>query len=303
MNLPLLFCLALGAATVARAAAVRPEVEYGTAAGVSLRLDAWVPDGPGPFPAVILVHGGGWNAGDKSGGPQKGYMAPMQEPLARAGFAWFSINYRLSPKFHYPAPVEDVETAIRWVKAHAAEYHLDPARIALAGESAGGHLVALAGVRATAETRVAAVVTFYGIFDFEAETKRRGPKISSSFSGLFGRDTLDESTLKLMHDASPINFVKPGLMPFLLLHGTADQSVAYQQSVDMLARLQAAGVPSELISIKDGPHGMLPWPPLAPDFKDRVVAWLRTALKVPANAVGTPGPATGNGPAVPPVKP
>ena len=62
---------------------------------------------------LILVHGGGWNAGDKSGGPKKGYMAPMHEPLQKAGFAWFSINYRLAPKHPYPACVEDVETAIR----------------------------------------------------------------------------------------------------------------------------------------------------------------------------------------------
>ena len=295
MKTLLLICLALGAGVTAQAAAVRPDIEYGTAAGVSLRLDACVPDGPGPFPAVILVHGGGWNAGDKSGGPQKGYMAPMQDPLTAAGFAWFSINYRLAPKFHHPAQVEDVETAIRWVKAHAAEYHVDVTRLALSGESAGGHLVALAAVRADDTTRVAAVVPFYGIFDFEAEQKRRGPTIAPSFAGLFGRDTLDEATLKLMHDASPANFVKPGLPPFLFLHGTADQSVDHQQSVDMLARLRAAQVPAELISIPNGPHGMLPWPPLAPDFKDRVVAWLRTTLKVPAPAA--PAAATARPPA------
>lgn len=275
----LLIFLALTAAVAARAA-VLTDIEYGRAGGVSLRLDAFLPDGPGPNPAVILVHGGGWNAGDKSGGPQKGYMAPMHAPLSAAGFAWFSINYRLTPGFRYPAPVEDVETAIRWVKAHAAEYHVDPKRIALSGESAGGHLVAMAAVRMTDATRVAAVVPFYGVFDIVAEAKRRSGEIAS-FTRLFGRETLDEPMLQLMRDASPINFVKPGLPPFLLLHGTADQSVAYQQSVDMQARLRAAGVPCELITIKDGPHGMLPWPPLAPDFKDRVVAWLRTTLAAP----------------------
>ena len=244
---------------------------------MSLRLDAFVPDGPGPHPAVILVHGGGWSGGDKGGGPKKGYMAPMHELLSAAGFAWFSINYRLSPEFRYPAAVEDVETAIRWLKAHAAEYRIDPRRIALSGESAGGHLVAMAAVRANSATRVAAVVPFYGVFDFVAETRRRNGAIPS-FTKLFGRETLDDTMLKLMHDASPINFVKADLPPFLLLHGTADQSVAYQQSVDMQSRLRAAGVPCELITIKNGPHGMLPWPPLAPDFKDRVVTWLRTTL-------------------------
>jgi acetyl esterase/lipase len=274
----LLVVLGVSALPLANAAAtIQTDVEYGTAGGVSLRLDAFVPEGPGPLPAVILVHGGGWNAGDKSGGPQKGYMAPMQDPLGQAGFAWFSINYRLAPKFHYPAPVEDVETAIRWLKAHAAEYRVDPNRIALAGESAGGHLVALAGVRGEGATRVAAVVAFYGVFDLVAGTKRAGT-LSPNLAALFGRDTLDDTTLRLMHDASAINFVKRGGPPFLLLHGTADAKVPFQQSVDMQARLRAAGVPVELIAIKNGPHGMLPWPALAPDFKDRVVAWLKQAM-------------------------
>lgn len=278
-----LFSFALIAALVppmARAA-FQADIEYGVADGVSLKLDASIPEGPGPFPAVILIHGGGWNAGDKSGGPQKGYMAPMHEPLSQAGFAWFEVNYRLAPKFHHPAAAEDIETAIRWVKKHAAEYHLDPQRIALAGESAGGHLVGFVAVRADASTRVAAVVAFYGNFDLIAETNRRGG-LSPSFTNLIGRQELDDEMLQLLHDASPINYVKPGLPPFLLVHGTADNSVSYEQSVDMQAKLRDAGVPCDLITIKDGPHGMLPWPALAPDFKDRVVAWLKTTLRLPA---------------------
>jgi alpha-L-fucosidase 2 len=279
----LLLAFLFATAGAAHAAAVQTDIEYGTAGGVSLRLDAYVPDGPGPFPAVILVHGGGWNAGDKSGGPKKGYMAPMFEPLSQAGFAWFSINYRLAPQFHYPAAVEDVETSIRWLKAHAAEYHVDPKRIALSGESAGGQLVGLVGTRATDDsTRVVAVVAFYGLFDFVAEQQRRSPTLTEGFARLFGRAALDEPTLKLMREASAINYVKPGLPPFLFVHGTKDQSVSFQQSVDMQAKLRAAGVPAELIAIPEGPHGMLPWPPLAPDFKDRVIAWLRVALNYPA---------------------
>lgn len=82
----------------------------------------------------------------------------------------------------------------------------------------------------------------------------------------------------MMREASPLHLVKPGLPPFLLAHGTADQTVSYQQSVDLLARLHAAGVTADLLTIKDGPHGMLPWPTLAPDFADRVVAWLQKTL-------------------------
>src|SRR5882672_7289937 len=168
MKIPALVLFSLGCACSA-AASQLTDIEYGTAAGESLKLDAYVPEGAGPFPAVILVHGGGWTGGDKSGGPKKGYMAPMHESLQRAGFAWFSINYRLAPKHPYPACIEDVESAIRWVKAHAAEYQLDPRRIALSGESAGGHLVALAAVRADESTRLAAIVPFYGRFDLTTD--------------------------------------------------------------------------------------------------------------------------------------
>ena len=273
----LLPCLLLVAASLAHAA-VKTDIEYGKAAGVSLRLDASVPDGPGPFPAVILVHGGGWNAGDKSGGPKKGYMAPMQEPLNLAGLAWFSINYRLAPQYQYPACIEDVETAIRWVKAHAAEYHIDPARIALAGESAGGHLVALAAMRMTDATRVAAVVSFYGRHDMVG-TGKVGEKLPKNIAELFGHDVMDASTEARLREASPLNLVKPGLPPFLLVHGTADASVPYQHSVALQARLLVAGVPCDVFTVKDGAHGMINWDKLAPHYKEQVATWLVKALK------------------------
>jgi alpha-L-fucosidase 2 len=277
----LLFCVALGAVPITARAAIQKDIEYGIADGVSLKLDASVPDGPGPFPTVILVHGGGWTAGDKSGGPQKGYMAPMQDPLSAAGFAWFSINYRLAPKYRFPACLEDVETAIRWVKAHADQYHLDPKRIALAGESAGGELIDLAAMRADDTTRVAAVVAFYGPTDIVATALDADGKLGASRAALTGRTEFDAQTKALLHDASPINFVKPGLPPFLLVHGTADKNVPYTQSIDLQAKLRAVGGSCDLITIKDGPHGMLPWPPLAPHFKEEVVAWLQRTLQIP----------------------
>lgn len=267
------------------------DIEYGKAAGESLLLDASVPDGAGPLAAVILVHGGAWNTGDKSGGPSKGYMAPMHEPLTRAGLAWFSINYRLAPKYHYPANVEDVETAIRWVKAHAAEYHVDRNRIALSGESAGGHLVALAAVRATDATRVAAVVPFYGPFDLVGRLQPGGV-LSTNMHALFGSEKFDEPTATLMHEASPIEHVKPGLPPFLLVHGSADTRVDPQQSTDFQAALRKAGVPCDLIIVKDGVHGMKGWAALGSDYQAQVVAWLQRTL-APATSdkpEAAPGP-------------
>lgn len=253
---------------------VKIEIEYAQAGGESLKLDAFVPTGEGPFPAVIFVHGGGWSGGDKKGGND-----PLFAPLAERGIAWFTINYRLAPKHHYPAPVEDIHTAIRWVKAHAAEYNVDPNRLALIGESAGGQLVAQAAVLAKDDTRVAAVVPFYAPVDFIADMERRGG-LSTSMRGLFGRTDAkaDAATLQLLREASPINHVHAGLPPFLLVHGTGDMSVLYNWSPQFQSRLKAVGVECELITIHDGRHGMAGWESFAPEYKDQVADWLANKL-------------------------
>ncbi|HXD31948.1 MAG TPA: pectinesterase family protein [Pyrinomonadaceae bacterium] len=251
----------------------RKNLEYGRAAGESLLLDACVPDGEGPFAAIILVHGGGWSGGDKTSG-----VAPLFGPLSKSGFVWFSINYRLAPKHPHPAAVEDIETSIRWVKAHAAEFNVDPNRLALLGESAGGHLAALTAVRAKDDTRVAAVIPFYAPVDLEADTERRGG-LSLSLRGLFNSSSeVDDQAGKILREASPINYVHAGLPPFLLVHGTADMSVLYSQSVQFQTKLRAAGVSCELITIDDGVHGMSRWEGYDPGYKDKVVSWIAEKL-------------------------
>ena len=133
---------------------------------------------------------------------------------------------------------------------------MDPNRLALAGESAGGHLVALAAVRATnATTRVAAVVPFYGPFDLVGRLQP-GDTLYSAMHDLFGSDKFDGPTAKMMHEASPIEHIKPGLPPFLLVHGDADTKVDYSQSVNLQAALTKAGVRCELITVKGAGHGM-----------------------------------------------
>src|SRR5438045_2117441 len=122
-------------ATAIAGAALQSDIEFAKVDGESLKMDAWVPDGEGPFPTVILVHGGGWQQGDK-----QTTFNPIFEPLSQAGFVWFTVNYRLAPKYHYPAAVDDVVSAIRYVKDHAREFKVDPKRIAISGESAGGHI-------------------------------------------------------------------------------------------------------------------------------------------------------------------
>lgn len=153
--------LALAGAADLALALDKANVEYAHPGAKSLLLDLHVPDGPGPFPAAILVHGGGFDGGSKSTN-----VKPLFDVLANAGFAWFSIDYRLAPEAHFPHAMEDVNSAIRWLKANAAEYRVDVSKIALIGESAGGFLVNYAGTHDTPETKVAAVVDFYGPVDY-----------------------------------------------------------------------------------------------------------------------------------------
>src|SRR6185503_6011192 len=252
---------------------IRKDLEYSHSGVESLRLDACVPDGRGPFPAVIMVHGGGWTSGDKTQG-----VNPLFGPVSKASLAWFSINYRLAPKYRYPAAVEDLEAAVRWVKQHASEFNIDPDHLALLGESAGGQLVAMAVVRATDDTRVQAAIPFYAPVDLEADTERRGG-LSLSLRDLFGRSyKVDGAVTQLLREASPINYIHSRLPPFLLVHGTADMSVPYSQSLDFRAKLKAAGGSCDLITIDDGVHGMARWEATDPTYKDKVVKWISEKL-------------------------
>lgn len=273
-------CLWSGAAR----AALSQDIEYASAGGQRILLDAHVPDGDGPFPVAILVHGGGWSRGDKSGTEKPGDSAditPWFAPLTAANFTWFSINYRHAPQHRWPACLEDVQSAIRWVKAHAADYKGDPNRIALFGHSAGGHLVCLAAVLADDATRVQAVVGYAAVTNFEQELPTRGG-LSTSLQALFNRPKeVTPEALALLRETSPINHVKPGLPPFLLLHGDADKTVPYQQSLDFQARLHAAGVRCDLITIPGGSHALIPWETQAPNYPAEMIAWLRTALAAP----------------------
>lgn len=255
------------------------DIEYGRASGETLLLDAFVPEGAGPFPVAILVHGGGWGSGDKA----KDIVTPIAEPLGRAGFAWFSINYRLAPKNRWPAAIEDVQTAIRWVKAHAAEFRGDPNRIVLIGYSAGAHLAALAAVRAERETAVQAVIGFAAPTDLPADTERRGG-LSKALQDLLDRPLeVDAAAQEILQNLSPITYVQPGLTPpglppFLLIHGTEDKSVPYTQSLNFQKRLREIGVPCDLITIAGAPHSIGQWDKFSASYKVGMVAWLRRTL-------------------------
>lgn len=268
-------CLCTGA--FAAGVELKNDIVYSSVAGEALKLDAHIPSGPGPFAAVILVHGGGWTAGNK----QASFIQPLFPVLDVSGLAWFSIDYRLSPRYQHPAAAEDVEQAIRYVKEHAREFRIDPNRIALMGESAGGHLVALVGLHHGLDTGVAAVVPFYGGLDLEALIVEKG-SVGKGFANFLGVTDLSEKSRKIMREASGSNYVRPDAPPFLLIHGTKDEAVPYGQSVNFAAQLKAAGVPCDLFTVSEGIHGVINWEkhPGQHAYKPVLVQWLRRTLKV-----------------------
>jgi alpha-L-fucosidase 2 len=271
--LNLLLAAAVIAAEPASLPPLQTDVEFAQIGDVSLTLDAFVPEGNGPFPTCILVHGGGFMRGDK----QK-FITPLFEPLSRAGFTWFSVNYRLAPDHRWPACADDVATAVSWVRANAAKYKVDVNRIALIGESAGGHLVAWAGAHAKDDTAVAAVVPFYAPFDLELHVRARNA-LGPSMEALLGLKELNDDAYEALRAASPVSQIHAGMPPFLLIHGDADEQVMYEQSPKFQERMKAAGNTCDLIRIAGGIHGMGGWKKLGSDYQEQMIAWLRKTLK------------------------
>lgn len=233
---------------------VEKDVTYCTADDVALKMDVYYPsENNGGFPVAMYVHGGGWRKGDKGSGAGEVEFLELQ----KAGFLVVSVNYRLAPEYVFPAMIEDVKCAVRSLRAHADEYNLDPNRIGVFGSSAGGHLVAMLG--ATDESagfdvgeyleyssRVQAVVDMFGPADLTSAIANDSETVNSAFG---------DFDLAL---ASPVTYVSADDPPFLILHGEEDALVPIEQSEELLAKLQAAGVDSELVRVANAGHGFKP---------------------------------------------
>lgn len=258
------------------------DLSYGEAGGEKLLLDVSVPAGEGPFPVAILVHGGGWSGGDKAASEGGAGIAPWFSALTEGKYVWFSINYRLAPKHRWPACLDDVLTAIRWVKANAAAFNGDPERIALFGHSAGGHLACLAATVPDDSVRVQAVVGFAPVTNHEQELPVRGG-LSPSLQNLLNRPKeVTPESLGLLRAISPLNQVRPGLPPFLLIHGDADKTVPIQQSYDFQEKLRANGVECDLLVLSGAGHRLSDWAAVAPGHVTDYLAWLDRHLRCAA---------------------
>jgi acetyl esterase/lipase len=233
---------------------VQKEVVYGSVNGSDLHLDIYEPAtrGTETSPAVVLIHGGGWNSLDKS------TMRGMGQFLARFGFVAFAVDYRLfADKVNrWPAQLDDVQLAVRWIRAHAAEHNVNPERIGAFGHSAGAQLAALLGMEDTRDnsepslakysSKVQAVVDVSGPIDFTANRDPDGDAFLTAFLG-----TDFKTHPEVWREASPVYHVAKGDAPFLIVHGTKDQSVPIAQSQALFDKLQAAGVPVSFVKVDD----------------------------------------------------
>jgi acetyl esterase len=242
-------------------------ITYSRPGGGDLRMDAFIPEGAGPFPAVVIAHGGGWEAGDKVT-----YVSPVFGPLARAGFAWFSIDYRLTPYVRNAEQLEDLRVAIRYVRSHAGRFHVDPNRIAILGESASGQMVAQVASETCTGCEVQAVVSFYGVYDFTQWEGDAGNR--PMLDRIFGH--WDEEILKRY---SPLFQVRRDQPPLLLVQGTKDE--LYAGTLAYANELKKAGARYEMILVEGAPHGMENWAghPEWEFYKQRLVDWLNATLR------------------------
>jgi acetyl esterase len=240
-----------GAPRLALAArGVQLGVQYGEADGIPLLMDVYLPSGEATGMGVIVVHGGRWMDGDRR-------ETPAAE-IASQGHVAFSVDYRLAPEHPYPAAIEDLQTAVRFVREHADEYGVDPAKIWAIGGSAGGHLAALLGTLGEGSTtegaRIAAAVSWSGPMDLEllsADSRGLG-SVVTDFVGCTRADPGGcEAALR---EASPITHLDPSDPPLFIANGTAEP-IPFEQAVLMARAAEASGVPAGIWTIQGRVHG------------------------------------------------
>jgi alpha-L-fucosidase 2 len=269
---------------VLRAADVRTPtqegLQYGEADGQPLTMDYYAPKGPGIHPIAIIIHGGGYQRGDSKSGSEA-YCADF---LAPAGYAVFSVNYRLAPKYPYPYMVYDVERAVRYLRHNAAKWDANPNQIALVGGSAGGFLSNMVGLLSAPgdpsdpdpvdreSARANAVVTLF------AQSSFATVPLNKDVHALLDPLIKQEGEAEALREASPITYVKRGAPPFLLIQGDRDEYIPFSEDTNLQDALHHVGVRCDIIRIPGGMHGTGGWHklPNVPDWEREMVEWLNS---------------------------
>lgn len=228
------------------------KVECSKPGGYPVLLDIYVPKAEGKYPAVLLIHGGGWQK------RQVEADKPLAERLATRGYVVAQVAYRLSTDAPYPAALHDCKAALRYLRAHAVEYKIDPSRIGCAGGSAGGHLSGLTGMTGGVNalegtggnldqsTAIKACVVMAATMDLVEANKEKNAESAVLFFGKFAEKTATYV------EASPITHAGKGSPPTLYIEGEKDTLKVGR--AEMQDKLRAAGVATELVTLKDAPH-------------------------------------------------
>jgi acetyl esterase/lipase len=242
------------------------DLTYGQAGGEKQLLDVYGAVPNQKRPAILLLHGGGWNSGSKD------QMAQPAYALSTQGYVCFAVGYRLvkNEATRYPAQIDDVQRAVRWIRAHSNDFGVDPGKVGVIGFSAGGHLASLLGTLDTRDdsdaalapysSRVQCVVDVYGPADFTAGLDA-DPQTLAGLQGTPGGRLVSDFLGQLPAarqnyiDASPIKHIDKKTAPFLIFHGAKDDLVPVEQSVKFDAALREAGVESRLIVFPEAGHG------------------------------------------------
>ncbi len=251
-------------------------ISFAAPEGVRLTLDVYQPAAAGRYPSVVQIYGGAWQRG------APGDYAAFATYLAAHGFVVFAIDYRHAPRWQWPAQIEDVRTALGWIRAHGGEYDADVSRLALLGRSAGGHLAMLAAYEPGAPP-VAAVVSYYGPVDL-AEGYRNPPRpdpldVRSVEEALLG-GTPDQMPDRY-REASPIAYVSRRQPPSLLIYGRRDHIVLPQFGAMLDDRLRASGTTAVFMEIPWAEHAFDavsfgPSGQLSLYYTERFLAWALT---------------------------
>ena len=253
---------------------------YGKADGETLTMDYYAPAGEGVHPIAIIIHGGGYQRGDSKSGSEA-YCADF---LAPAGYAVFSINYRLAPKYPYPNMVYDVERSIRYIRYNARNWNADPNKIALVGGSAGGFLSNMVGLLNAPgdpdakdpvdreSANVQAVVTLY------AQSSFATVPLNKDVHALLDPLIQQKGEREALRESAPITYVTKDAPPFLLIQGDKDEYIRFSEDTNLQAALRRVGVLCNIIRIPGGHHGTGSWHtlPNVPDWEREMVEWLNT---------------------------